>query len=81
VKKDQAKGTVKDIVAKRKTVPADMKNALRTADECFRAAADASLDSLFVAKGVRNEAGYPAKEALNQPSDPAFNATLQRRPS
>ena len=43
--------------AKRKSVPADMKGALRSADEWFRAATDASLDSLFVAKGVRDEAG------------------------
>ena len=34
-----------------------MKDALRTADEWFRAATDASLDSLFVAKGVRDDAG------------------------
>ncbi len=34
-----------------------MKDALLTADKWFRAATDASLDSLFVAKGVRDEAG------------------------
>ena len=34
-----------------------MKDASRTADHWSRAAADASLDSLFVAKGVRDEAG------------------------
>jgi PAS domain S-box-containing protein len=34
-----------------------MKDTLKTADEWFRAAADASLDALFVAKGVRDEAG------------------------
>jgi PAS domain S-box-containing protein len=35
-----------------------MKDTLRTTDELFRAAADASLDSLFVAKGVRDDAGH-----------------------
>jgi PAS domain S-box-containing protein len=34
-----------------------MKDTLKAGDEWFRAAADASLDSLFVAKGVRDEAG------------------------
>jgi len=34
-----------------------MKGALNTADARFRAAADASLDALFIAKGVRDEAG------------------------
>src|SRR5665811_97329 len=34
-----------------------MKHTLSTADEWSRAAADASLDALFIAKGVHDEAG------------------------
>jgi PAS domain-containing protein len=35
-----------------------MKDTPWTAEEWFRAAADASLDALFIAKGVRDEAGH-----------------------
>lgn len=57
VKRDQTTGSFKDTKQMRKSVRADTKDALLTADKWFRAASDASFDSLFVAKGVRDEAG------------------------
>jgi PAS domain S-box-containing protein len=53
-------GTVRAIALTARSLEfkqARMKDTLKAGDEWFRAAADASLDSLFVAKGVRDEAG------------------------